>query len=94
MGESFAHNRASQSIMSTIWELEYRTTNLVMNYVPGPYTTWATYAIFTDIVERFWGDWDRVTIYFVVESPDGTQGYGDGFIATKEMYEEVTGRGF
>ena len=65
-----------------------------MNYVPGPYTTWATYAIFTDLVEKFWRDWDRVTIYFVVESPDGTQVYGDGFIATKEMYEEVTGRGF
>lgn len=66
----------------------------MLDYVPGPFTTWATYGIFTDILEKFWRDWDRVTIFFRVGSADGRQGYGDGFVATKEMFEEITGRGW
>ena len=66
----------------------------MMDYVPGPWTTWATYDIFINILEQFWRDWDRVTIYFEIRAADGRQGYGDGFITTKEMYEEVTGRGW
>ena len=80
--------------MATYWELEYSTTDLFMNYVPGPDTTWATYAIATDLLEKFWMDWDRVTIFFDLESADGTQSYGQGFVVTKEMYREITGRGF
>ena len=94
MGASFTHNRASQAIMTTIWELDYATTNLMMNYVPGPDTTWATYAIATDIVEKFWRDWDRVAVYFEIESEDRVQSYGQGFVATKETYAQITGRGY
>ena len=94
MGASFAHNVASHPIMSTIWELDYATTNLMMNYVPGPDTTWATYAIATDILEKFWRDWDRVSLFFQVESEDRMQSYGEGFVATKEMYARITGRGY
>ena len=80
--------------MTTIWELDYETTNLIMNYVPGPFTTWATYGIAADILEQFWRDWDRVAIFFEVDSEDGRYSYGEGFVATKEMYARITGRGY
>ena len=66
----------------------------MMNYVPGPDTTWASYAIVTDILEMFWRDWDRVGVYFEIDSADGRESFGDGFVATKERYEQVTGRGY
>ncbi|KAL6719973.1 hypothetical protein ACLMJK_001894 [Lecanora helva] len=93
MWESYTHHTASQPIMHTLWELDYLTTGLIMNYVPGPRTTWGTFAIVTDILEEFWREWDRVSIFFSVASADGGQGYGEGFVATKEQYAEVVGSG-
>ena len=80
--------------MSTIWELDYETTDLMMVYLPGTDTTWATYAIATDILENFWRDWDRVSIFFAIESEDRMRNYGRGFVVTKEMYARITGRGY
>ena len=91
MWDSYSHRRASQAIMATKWELDYQTTNLMMNYVPGPDTTWATYGILTDILDDFWREWDMVSIYFEVASADGRERYGTGYVVTKEQYREVTG---
>ena len=80
----------SEQIMRTRWEIDYETPDYIMNWVPGPHATWATYSTITDILEDFWREWDRVTIYFEVDPEDGRNtGYGEGFVATPNMREEI-----
>ena len=79
----------SRRIVSTMFEIDYETPDIIMNWVPGFRTTWATYVSVTDILEDFWSDWDRVSIFFEVASEDGTQRYGEGFVATPSYRTEI-----
>ena len=79
----------SQPVMRTMFEVDYETPDLIMNWCPGFSTTWATYATLVNILEDFWREWDRVTIFFEVSSEDRTQRYGEGFVATPDMRREI-----
>ena len=95
MRNLYADERASQPdldnkrIVSTIFEIDYETPDVIMNWVPGFRTTWATYPSVVNILEDFWRQWDRVTIFFEVVSEDRTERYGTGFVATPDMREEI-----
>ena len=95
MRNLYAHTSASQPdvdsrrIVSTMFEIDYETTDVIMNWVPGFSTTWATYVSVTNILEDFWREWDRVIIFFEVSSEDRTQRYGTGFVATPDMRTEI-----
>ena len=79
----------NQRIVEKMFEIDYETPDYIMNWVPGFLTTWATYPSVTNILEDFWRRWDRVTIFFEVVSEDGTQRYGEGFVATPSMRTEI-----
>ena len=80
---------SSQRIVSTMFEIDYETPEIIMNWVPGFRATWATFVSVTNILEDFWREWDRVCVYFEVASEDGRQRWGEGFVATPNYRTEI-----
>ena len=95
MRNLYAHTTASQPdadsqrIVRTMFEIDYETPDVIMNWCPGFRATWATYASVVNILEDFWREWDRVIIYFEVMSEDRTQRFGEGFVATPDLRTQI-----